>query len=250
MLTSDLSDGFFDGLKDICSRLGCDPVDLLSVMMSESGVKATAHNPNGDASGLIQFMPDTLKRLGWTAGDAAFRQLSAEDQLPYVEKYFTPYIAQGLTSAARIYQVTFLPATLNLGSEPDTVICQQGGLNSFAYAPNKGFDTNNDGAITVGELQAAINRNTKGARWNEIISRLNGTPPDTRIDLSTTLGVQQALAALGFDPGGVDGIDGPKTRAAVVQFQKTVGLTADGIAGPNTRAALAQGLDAMGIAHL
>jgi thiamine monophosphate kinase len=31
--TSDLSDGFFDTLKDICTRLGCEPIDLLSVMM-------------------------------------------------------------------------------------------------------------------------------------------------------------------------------------------------------------------------
>ena len=177
-------------------------------MMSESGVKATAHNPNGDASGLIQFMPKILVGLGWTSGPDAFRELSAEEQLPFVEKFFTPYVPKGLSSAARLYQATFLPATLDLGSEPNTVICQQGGINSFAYGPNKVFDRDGDGAITVGELQAAIDRNTQGPRWAEIVARLNGTALDETIHLQTLEGVQRALRALGFDPGTIDGIDG------------------------------------------
>lgn len=247
--TSDLSDDFFNNLKDICTRLGCQPIDLLSVMMSESGVRATAHNPNGDASGLIQFMPNILVNLGWSNGSAAFRQLSAADQLPYVEKYFSPYVNKGLTSAARLYQATFLPATLDLGSDANTVICQQGGINSFAYLPNKVFDENNDGMITVGELQDAINRNTTGPRWNEIVSRLNGTPVDNTIDLQTVEGVQSALFALGFNPGAIDGINGPQTQAAVMAFQTSVGLNPDGIVGPLTHAALASALDAAGIAN-
>ncbi len=248
-LTSDLSDGFFDTLKDICARLGCEPIDLLSVMMSESGVRATAHNPNGDASGLIQFMPNILVGLGWTNGPTAFRQLSAQEQLPFVEKFFAPFASKGLSPAVRLYQATFLPATLDLGSDPDTVICQQGGINAFAYAPNKGFDQNSDGLITVGELQAFIDRRTSGPRWQEIVSRLNGTPTDETIDLQTVQGVQRALLALGFDPGPVDGIVGPQTREAVKAFQDSVGLTADGLVGPQTRAALASALDDAAIPH-
>jgi hypothetical protein len=247
--TSDLSDGFFDTLKDICTRLGCEPIDLLSVMMSESEVRATAHNPNGDASGLIQFMPNILVGLGWTNGPGAFRQLSAEEQLPFVEKFFSPFASKGLSPAARLYQATFLPATLDLGSDPDTVICQQGGIHSFAYAPNRGFDQNDDGMITVGELQTFIDRRTQGPRWKEMVSRLNGTPIDETIDLQTVEGVQRALLALGFDPGTVDGINGPHTREAVKAFQDSVGLTADGVVGPQTRAALASALDDAGIPH-
>lgn len=247
--TSDLSDGFFDTVKEICTRLGCEPIDLLSVMMSESGVRATAHNPNGGASGLIQFMPNILVGLGWTDGSEAFRQLSAEGQLPFVEKFFAPFASRGLSSAARLYQATFLPATLDLGSDPDTVICQQGGVNSFAYGPNKVFDRNGDGQITVGELQQAIDRSTTGSRWQEIVSRLNGTPIDETIDLQTVEGIQRALIALGFDPGAVDGVAGSQTREAVKAFQDSVGLTADGVVGPQTRAALASALDDAGVAH-
>ncbi|MGP9819163.1 NlpC/P60 family protein [Salinarimonas sp. NSM] len=50
--------------------------------------------------------------------------------------------------------------------------------------------------------------------------------------------LQRALAAKGFDPGPVDGIMGRLTRAAVVAFQKSVGLQGLGVVGPKTRAAL------------
>ncbi len=53
-----------------------------------------------------------------------------------------------------------------------------------------------------------------------------------------TRAVQMALAALGISPGPIDGIPGPRTRAAIMQFQRERGLTADGIPGPLTRAQL------------
>src|SRR5262245_45585647 len=74
IFTRDLSDGFFDKLREVCRNLKCEPLDLLKVMMSESAVRATAHNPNGHASGLIQIMPDNLPGLGWKKGHEAFRQ--------------------------------------------------------------------------------------------------------------------------------------------------------------------------------
>lgn len=50
--------------------------------------------------------------------------------------------------------------------------------------------------------------------------------------------IQLLLAYLGYDPGTIDGADGPKTRAAVKAFQATEGLDPDGIAGPQTQARL------------
>ena len=46
--------------------------------------------------------------------------------------------------------------------------------------------------------------------------------------------VQRRLSGLGFDPGGVDGIFGDDTRAAVAEFQRNMGLLKDGICGPLT----------------
>jgi peptidoglycan L-alanyl-D-glutamate endopeptidase CwlK len=50
--------------------------------------------------------------------------------------------------------------------------------------------------------------------------------------------LQTRLKELGFDPNGVDGNFGPGTRAAVIAFQQSKGLTPDGIAGPATMTAL------------
>ena len=50
--------------------------------------------------------------------------------------------------------------------------------------------------------------------------------------------LQVALRAERVYAGGVDGLAGPATRAAVRRVQRRKGLTADGVAGPRTRRAL------------
>jgi peptidoglycan hydrolase-like protein with peptidoglycan-binding domain len=50
--------------------------------------------------------------------------------------------------------------------------------------------------------------------------------------------VQQLLTDYGYEPGPVDGDFGPKTKAAVKQFQTDFGLQVDTIVGPKTWAML------------
>ena len=50
----------------------------------------------------------------------------------------------------------------------------------------------------------------------------------------TIRAAQEALKAKGYDPGPIDGIYGPRTRAATEDFQKHETLTADGRLGPKT----------------
>ncbi|MDD2898203.1 MAG: peptidoglycan-binding protein [Desulfuromonadaceae bacterium] len=56
--------------------------------------------------------------------------------------------------------------------------------------------------------------------------------------------LQEKLKERGFNPGVCDGDFGPATEAAVIAFQKSMGLLADGVAGPRTQNALDPGIDA------
>lgn len=165
-----LSDGFFSQLKAVCDRLRCDPADLLAVMEGESNVQPWAQHRKSKATGLIQFAPQTLTGLGWTEGPDAFRQLSAEQQLPFVERFYRPHTGM-LGSAGRLYQAAYLPATLPNSTE-DTVIAAPGGPHADAYRDNPALDTNRDGQVTVSDLTARAQAVRGGARWEALMLRL------------------------------------------------------------------------------
>ncbi|GBF07821.1 hypothetical protein DAERI_180012 [Deinococcus aerius] len=272
--TGDLPDEFFPGVSGVASGIGAQPLHLLQVMMAESGIRPDAHNPHGHASGLIQFMPATLARLGWTAGHEAFRRLSAPEQLPFVLRFYGPYRPAGLTSTARLYQATFLPATLPLGSDPNTVLCGRDGPYPSAYAGNSGLDRRGDGTIRVSDLTAAVDRRCRGPRWEEARARLEGASPlpvpPVPIPPGPTPGTRPTLRAgsrgeavreaqrklnaiharevaagrpgLPGAPLAEDGTFGPRTRAATVVFQRLAFPNQpnehDGVIGPRTWAKL------------
>ncbi len=76
-------------------------------------------------------------------------------------------------------------------------------------------------------VYAVITRNA--AMWEALYSQPHGE------DHWRTREIQTILAALGYDTGPIDGIQGPITTAAIRNFQKDHELLADGIAGPITR---------------
>ncbi len=63
------------------------------------------------------------------------------------------------------------------------------------------------------------------------------------INIDSFAGLQTALKHLGCNPGTIDGLDGPNTKAAVKAFQASAGIGVDGIAGPVTKKAILVGLD-------
>ena len=246
--SADLTDGFFVRLDQVAEELQAQARDLLAVWYSESGLRADAWNPHGDASGIFQAMPAILMGLGWPESPAAYRKLTALRQLEWAVRYYRPHRGR-LVSVGAIYTATFLPALLSKANDPHFVLCAKNGPLGWAFAPNAVFDTNGDMAITVGELEEAVHRNCRGPRWEEIVSRLDGPPADEavglvaeEVDLRTTFGIQRALARLGFDPGPIDGLPGAKTAAAVAEFQEWIGLKADGIFGPRSSLAMAEAL--------
>jgi hypothetical protein len=54
---------------------------------------------------------------------------------------------------------------------------------------------------------------------------------------------QEKLTLLGYEPGPVDGLMGPRTRAAIRLFQTDAEIKVDGIVGPQTRRALDEAID-------
>jgi len=100
---------FMDKLRDVSKNLWIQTDDLLIVMQAESKIDPTAVNPRSWASWLIQFMPATAKWLGTSV--EAIRNMSAVEQLKYVEAYFAPY-ANRMKWVEDIYRVVFYPASI------------------------------------------------------------------------------------------------------------------------------------------
>lgn len=63
----------------------------------------------------------------------------------------------------------------------------------------------------------------------------------TMLTRETILGAQKLLAGLGYQPGPLDGLDGPKTQGAVRRYQADAGLPTDG----RITKALVEGLSAV-----
>lgn len=146
--SEDYGPKFLEKVKQIAKRLNCNYRDLLGLMNSESGINSKAVNKNGGATGLIQFTPDTAKRLGTST--TALKNMSPLEQLDYVEKFLAnAKSSAGLSqndklTAGDLYTLTFLPARAK------REILTQSGENFYNY--NSGLDLNKDGKITKAEL--------------------------------------------------------------------------------------------------
>jgi hypothetical protein len=257
-LTSDWSAAAIVDFHLACRELECKPADMACVVYAESGGYARAHNPNGDASGIFQPMPSTLKNLGFHPEmqpkdrAAAFRTLDVRAQIPAMRRYFAPHKGK-LTSVANVYVVTFLPALIDraVAGGPDYVLVDdtRSDWDHVVFTANAGFDENKDLKIEVRELDRAVWRQCRGPRWDELSARLGGVdvPEDDTIsyfDLRTVIGLQRALGRLGYGIGEIDGLWGPLTRMGVVSYQGEHGLEVDGKPGPLTRASIQDSLNA------
>jgi hypothetical protein len=76
-------------IADLAHKIRVDPLTLLSVMWNESGLNPHAYEPRYGGSGLIGFMPSTLRNMGLTEEEIKnFRKKGVLEQLPYVERFY------------------------------------------------------------------------------------------------------------------------------------------------------------------
>jgi hypothetical protein len=103
--------GFKSKEIKIAGDLGCDPNYLMASMAFETGetFSPSVRNPQSGATGLIQFMPNTAKRLGTTTD--ALAAMSAVEQLDYVEKYFEGFRGM-LHTLPDVYMAILCPAAV------------------------------------------------------------------------------------------------------------------------------------------
>lgn len=136
----------------LAAGLECDPSHLMAAMAFETGetFSPSIVNPASGATGLIQFMPATAKRLGVTTASLAV--MSAEDQLAYVGQYFLPWSGK-LKSLSDLYMAILWPRAVG---RPDAFVLFS--APSATYAQNAGLDVNRDGDVTKGEAASKVQR--------------------------------------------------------------------------------------------
>ena len=103
----------------------------------------------------------------------------------------------------------------------------------FAVLPNfdviKRYNNSSSYALAVGHLADRI-LGSKGF--------VNDWPRDSALSKAQRVELQAELSRRGYDLGRPDGIIGPKTRAALMDFQRKSGLAPDGFASGNALRAL------------
>lgn len=199
---ANLGGTFYPKLVQMTSELGMKPEDLLAVMVSESGINPAAHNPGG-ATGLIQFMPDTLKGVGYHGTPDQFKSVSGEDQLPYIQRYIADKAKLNggpFKSAAQYYVANFWPAALKLPGvrredaatpiveeHPQTVagfyskkywdlgMKVSASQESAAYKANPLFHGSTPGAITYGDMMNQIEKNKRNPAYRKALLSMQGS---------------------------------------------------------------------------
>lgn len=171
---SKLDSNFYHKLLEVSSNVGMRPEDILNIMAIESGLDPAAGH-SGGATGLVQFMPDTLKGLGYHGTSDSFKEVSAVEQLTYVEKWMKSIISMNggkhPKSVSQYYVGNFLPVALRLPGiqkeDPNTIIVAKHPTRAHLpgvsikremlfYNSNTGLDKDKNGAITYGDIQAVV----------------------------------------------------------------------------------------------
>ncbi|MGB1207524.1 MAG: transglycosylase SLT domain-containing protein [Chitinophagales bacterium] len=141
-------------VRRIAKKLRVPPEWLMAVMYSESRLNPNAVNLKGSgATGLIQFMPNTIGDFGITIKQ--LKKLTPTEQLDYVYEYlhrvrikYRPY--ENITD---LYLAILYPRALT--GDSSFVLYQK---PSKMYRQNAGLDENKDGKVSVKDVEKRLKR--------------------------------------------------------------------------------------------
>jgi hypothetical protein len=105
-------------------------------------------------------LPSTAARLNTSI--QALLQMTAIEQLDYVQKYLAPYKGR-MRSLSDVYMSILFPIAVG---KPDSYVLFA--APSTAYRQNAGLDVNHDGEVTKGEAASKVQ-----ARLDEGLSAVN-----------------------------------------------------------------------------
>jgi len=147
-----VSADFAAKVQDISNQLGVNPDWLMYVMHNESAgtFNPAVKNPGSTATGLIQFLSGTADTLGTST--TALAQMTATDQLDYVQKYFQGVINHygPINSVSDTYLAVFYPAAI-AWTDPAKR------FSTTVYSQNKIFDYDKLGYLTKQDFQDYVN---------------------------------------------------------------------------------------------
>jgi hypothetical protein len=147
-------DNFEDKVRKVSQKLEVPPEWLMAVMYSESKFNAQVKNHRGSgATGLIQFMPNTAKDFDMTVDE--LRSMEPVQQLDYVYEYLNRVKNRygHYQSLTDLYLAILYPKALS-GDYCYTLYAQP----SASYNQNSGLDENDDGRVTVKDIDKYLQR--------------------------------------------------------------------------------------------
>jgi membrane-bound lytic murein transglycosylase B len=163
-----------------------------------------------------------LKAHGWRPGETWGYEVKLPQNFDYRYVWSETTAKLGDWAAAGVMRVSGKPFPRE--DDIGRLYLPMGGYGPvFLVLPNFGvikrYNNSDSYALAVGHLADRI-LGARGfaAAW----------PKDTNLDPDQKIQVQKLLLKHGYDIGSADGVIGPKTRAAAMQFQSAAGLLPDG----------------------
>jgi len=187
METKKLSSNFYKKLVEMSSRLGMNPADMLLIMYLESArtLDSSIKSPSSNASGLTQIIPSTLKGI-FNGTPEEFRKLDAEEQLPYIEKYFQEATKGKKLNSTQFYIANLVPKKVDdpevINKNRNAVVAEKGSQKKYpnnsrltydsVYRSNSSLDFNEDGVMTYGDIEDYLNKLSKESGYQKSLKDL------------------------------------------------------------------------------